>query len=138
MIFGDFHLSNNAIHTHNDSYVLSNITTVSARRPFLGASFMLAFLLALFCWAFFDLFYASELLVIASIIGAVLFGGFSLGQFQLLSRDLKGSELSTAIWGSYQHLNNIRREVADAINGNTASVKYQQMNRANGTQGDLS
>jgi len=138
MIFGDFHISENAIHTHNDSYVLSNITTVSARRPFLGASFMLAALLMLFCLAFFDLFYLSELLVITSIIGAVLFGGFSLGQLQLLSRDLKGSELSTAIWGSYQHLNNIRHEIADAINSNTVSAKYLQMNQANGTQGVVS
>lgn len=137
MIFGDFHLSNNAIHTHNDSYVLSNITTVSARRPFLGASFMLAALLAFFCLAFLDLFYLSELLVIASIICAVLFSGFTLGQLQLLSRDLKGSELSTAIWGSYQHLNDICREIADAINGNTAPAKNLEMNQAIGTQGDL-
>ena len=117
MIFGNFQLTDNAIHTHNDSYVLTNITTVSARRPFLGASMLLASLITLFGLAFLDLLYLSELLVLASLIGGLLVAGFSLGQLQLLSRDLKGSELATAIWGTYQHLNSIRREIADAVNG---------------------
>jgi len=116
MIFGDFHLSDNAIHTHNDSYVLSNITTVSARRPFLGASFMLSMLIMLFALSFIDLLFVHELVIIASSILTLLFLGFWLGQLQLLSRDLRGSELGTAVWGSYEHLNRIRREIADAVN----------------------
>jgi len=116
MIFGQIHISDNAIHTHNDSYILSNITTISARRPFLGAGCMIAVLISAFGGSFFDLLKPTELITIAVGTGACLFLGFWLGQLQLLSRDLRGSVLGTAIWGSYRHLNRIRRQVADAIN----------------------
>ncbi len=116
MIFGQFHIGGNAIHTHNDSYILSNITTISARRPFLGAGCMIATLITGFGVSFFDLLYPAELAGIFMGVGACLFLGFWLGQLQLLSRDLRGSELGTAIWGSYSHLNRIRRQVADVVN----------------------
>ncbi len=115
MIFGKFQLSNNAIHTHNDSYVLTNITTISARRPFLGASIMLSALMVIFTLSFIDLLFMHELGIFLFSILATLFLGLWLGQLQLLSGDLRGSELGTAVWGSYAHLNRIRREIAEAV-----------------------
>jgi len=35
----------------------------------------------------------------------------------VVNRDLRGSNLSVAAWGSYRHINRIRRRVAEAIFG---------------------
>ena len=48
MIFGTLTLEGNRLHTHNDTYVLSQITTISARRPFLGVGISIATLLSVF------------------------------------------------------------------------------------------
>lgn len=122
MIFGQFHITGNAIHTHNDSYILTAVTTVSARRPFLGAGCMTAALTGAFGVAFIDLLTPEELATIAIAVFACLFVGLWLGQLQLLSRDLRGSELGTAVWGGYRHLNRIRRQVADAVAQGEASI----------------
>jgi hypothetical protein len=114
-IFGTLKVGDNAVHTHNDTYMLSNVTAISARRPFLGASILVAGLMTAFSLSFSDLLLASEMTIAMSGVAVCLFLGFWLGHLQLLSRDLRGSELGTAIWGSYRILNGKRREVADAI-----------------------
>lgn len=116
MIFGQLHISENVVHTHNDSYILSNITAVSARRPFLSSGILAAGLICVFGVAFADLLYPGEIVFIVASAAASLLIGFWLGQLQLLSRDLRGTELAAAIWGSYRHLNRIRRQVANAVN----------------------
>ena len=115
MPFGEFYIKNKAVHTHNDTYILSNVTTISARRPFLSASFLIAALMSSFGAAFYDLLYPFEVIAIGLGVTACLFAGLWLGHLQLLSRDLRGSELGTAIWGSYRELNHIRRQIADEI-----------------------
>lgn len=115
MIFGKFDILGNSIETHNDTYILTTVTMISARRPFLGAGCMYAALICGFGAAFIDLLTPNELAAIAIAVLACLFVGFWLGQLQLLSRDLRGSELGTAVWGGYRHLNRIRRQVADAV-----------------------
>lgn len=115
MPFGEFYIKNKAVHTHNDTYILSNVTAISARRPFLSASFLIAVLTFGFVASFFDLLYPAEIIGIGIGVTACLFAGLWLGQLQLLSRDLRGSELGTAIWGSYRELNQIRRQIADEI-----------------------
>ena len=115
MTFGEFYIKNKAVHTHNDTYILSNVTAISARRPFLAVSSLIAALMSGFCAAFYDLLYPSEMIAIGVGGTACLFAGLWLGHLQLLSRDLRGSELGTAIWGSYRELNHIRRQIADEI-----------------------
>jgi len=116
MIFGKFEIGDNVIHTHNDTHILSNITTISARRPFLGSGLMIAALIAGFGVSFLDLLYPEELATITIGVGACLFVGLWLGKLQLLSRDLRGSELGTAVYGGYRHLNQKRMQVAEAVN----------------------
>lgn len=116
MIFGKFNISGNAVHTHNNSYILSNITTISARRLFLAPGLMIGALTLAFGISFFDLLTLSEVVFLITAAGLCIYLGLWLGQLQLPSRDLRGSELGTAIWGSYHHLNQIRRQVADAVN----------------------
>ena len=65
--------------------------------------------------SFFDLLYPGERAIIGVCAGACLFVGFWLGQLQLLSRDLRGSELGSAAWGSYRELTRVRREIAEAV-----------------------
>ena len=116
MLFGRLSIEAGRLHTHNDSYVLRGDMTISARRPFLGANLALTAGIAAFTVAFADLLTAFEITAAVTLSAIFISSGFWLGQLQLLNRDLKGSELSTVIWGSYTHLNRIRRDIADAIN----------------------
>ena len=52
MIFGTCDLKDGALHTHRDSYLLSSLTTVSARRVFALPGMMIASLIGGFCLAF--------------------------------------------------------------------------------------
>lgn len=114
-IFGYIKVKGGSVNTHRDSYLLANISVVSVRRPFLGGAALLAGCFLSFSLAFVDLLYPKE---IASIIGlsvlAVLISS-QLGQLSLLSRDLRGSELSSAVWGHYGTLNQVRAEIVEKL-----------------------
>lgn len=114
MILGRVHVSASSIDTHRDSYLLEQLTVVSVRRPMLGSALMLAGGLALFTLGFSDLLYPAELIALSAASVISLLTGWQLGQLRLLSRDLRGSELSGAVFGTYAHLNRLRRQIADA------------------------
>lgn len=115
MIFGSVRVAGKSVETHRDSYLLSHLTVISVRRPLLGGGCLFATGGAGFALSFSDLLYPGEIAALAGFsLGAVLAGVFT-GQIQLLSRDLRGSELSCMIWGSYGHLNRIRREIGSAL-----------------------
>lgn len=114
MNFGKIDIEDGAVQTRNDSYILTNITVVSARRPFLGAGLMTAAGIAGFTVSFHDLLFAGEIATALGVAAVCLWGGLWLGQLQLLSRDLRGSELSGAVWGPYRRLNHERRKIAKA------------------------
>ena len=86
MTFGEFYIKNKAVHTHNDTYILSNVTTISARRPFFGASLLIAALMSGFVAAFYDLLYPSEIIAIGLGVTACLFTGLCLGHRGIVSR----------------------------------------------------
>jgi len=115
MIIGFVEIENASVTTHRDSYLLPSITVVSVRRPFLAGSLMYAVGFGGFGIAFADILYPREIQFIIGGIVASLFAGVWLGQLKLLSRDLRNSELSDAIFGSYSHLNRIRREIITAM-----------------------
>lgn len=115
MIFGSLSIDDGAVQTHRDSYLLKHLTVVSVRRPLLGAALLLALGGGSFALAFADLLHAHEIKSIALGCGAMLIAGFWLGQLKLLSRDLRGSELSGAVWGSYGRLNLERRRITNAM-----------------------
>lgn len=111
MILGSVHVSEKAVTTHRDSYLLGSISVVSVRRPFFGGAILIAFGLTVFTLAFGDLLYVGEIISFAMAIALIVFAGAQIGQLKLLSRDLRGSDLSDAIWGQCSHLNMIRREI---------------------------
>lgn len=115
MIFGTLNLTQTALHTHNDSYVLVGIKGVSARRPFLSSGVFVGGLLGLFGIAFTDILTSSELGALAVTAGLSLWAGFGVGQLRLVSRELSGSPIADVVYGSYRHLNRLRRQIADAI-----------------------
>ncbi|MGJ8572285.1 MAG: hypothetical protein ACSHXI_16465 [Hoeflea sp.] len=115
MILGSFHIEHDSVHTHRDSYRKKDISVVSVRRPFLILTVMNSLGIASFCVAFADLLYPSELLALIGVSIATFISGLMIGQLKLLSRDLRGSELSDAIWGDYHHLNRVRRELVRAM-----------------------
>jgi hypothetical protein len=117
MIFGSVSIDGLAVHTHRDSYLLPNLSVVSVRRPFLAGSLLFAIGFGGFGLSFADLLYSYETRVIGGSIFAVMVMGFCIGQLKLLSRDLRGSELSDVIWGTYGHLNRVRMNIVRAMRG---------------------
>lgn len=115
MILGSVTIDADAVHTHRDSYLLPSLTVVSVRRPLLPGGILFAAGFGAFAFAFGDLLHPPEIQGIAGGCVAAMAVGLSAGQLKLLSRDLRGSELAGMIWGSYWHLNRIRREVAGAM-----------------------
>lgn len=115
MILGMVRVEENAVITHRDSYLIDTLTVVSVRRPFLlpGAAFGVAFFA--FAAVFLDLLFAGEIITIlvASIMAPVV--AAQIGQLKLLSRDLRGSELSGVIWGRYADLNHVRSTIMRAM-----------------------
>jgi hypothetical protein len=112
MIIGSLKVEAGAVVTHRDTYDLEGIKVVSVRRPGLAPAILVGGGLAGFSLAFADLLYASEMLFLLGIgFGSILIGLW-LAQLKLLSRDLRGSELVDAVWGSYTQLNVIRGNIA--------------------------
>lgn len=114
MIFGSLNVDTEAVHTHRDSYLLDQISVVSVRRPFLAMGLLLAGGLALFAIGFGDLLFGGEQVLIWSFMIISLIAGWWIGQLQLLSRDLRGSELMGAVFGAYRVLNDKRRQIIKA------------------------
>ena len=127
MIFGSISVDRDGVTTHKDSYVLDHLTVVSVRRPLLGPGLMIGGGFLAFCNAFGDLLYAEEILIFLGAGAVALFAGLWLGQLKLLSRDLRGSELSGAIWGSYRRLNRERRKIVMALRDRRATLSREAL-----------
>lgn len=115
LVFGSVDVTDKAVVTHRDSYLLQTLTAVSVRRPFLFPSLLIGGALTIFGLGTFDLLYSSEVLALAVAVPLILLIGSKLGQLQLLSRDLKNTELSGAVWGNHKALQDIRRNIVDAL-----------------------
>jgi len=114
-ILGSVSVTDKAVVTHRDSYLLKTLTAVSVRRPLLVPAIVISIALLLFALGTFDLLYWSEFVGLAVVIAASLVAGTKLGQLQLLSRDLKNTELSGAIWGHHAALQSVRSEIVAAM-----------------------
>ncbi|MEM7060257.1 MAG: hypothetical protein AAF557_21970 [Pseudomonadota bacterium] len=126
MILGRMEITPRAVETHKDSYLLGNLSVVSVRRPFLPIGVLAVIGGGAFCLSFGDLLYAYEIAVIGMTALSLLVLGLVIGQIQLLSRDLRGTELSGMIWGSFGHLNRIRREIVAAMREVDVSVERRR------------
>lgn len=114
MIFGKLEIGR-TLETHKDNFILTGITAISTRRPFLSAGLMVGGLCATLGMGFRDILWSGELLALSCIAVASVTVGLSIGQLRLVSRDLRGSPIADAVYGTYAHLNRKRREIADAI-----------------------
>ena len=115
MIIGKLELGPKTLTTHNDSYVLEGISVVSNRRPFLTSGLMVGALSALFIVSFRDILYLGETISLTCLSGLSIWCGLQVGQLRLISRDLRGSPVADAVYGTYGHLNRLRPAIADAI-----------------------
>jgi hypothetical protein len=115
MIFGKLTLGATALHTHNDSHVLSTIVGVSTRRPFLASGLMTGGLVGLFGLSFADILTVGEIVGLSALsVGSIVLG-LTLGQLTLVSSALRGSQLADSVMGSYGHLNRLRPRIIDAV-----------------------
>lgn len=117
MIFGfvDVDAENASVNTHRDSYLLETLTVVSVRRPFLAGGLLFGLGFMGFAAVFGDLLYTGEVATVFACAALVLVAGWQTGQLKLLSRDLRGSELSGVVWGRYADLNRVRGEIVRVI-----------------------
>jgi len=115
MIIGTVTVTDDAVITHRDSYLLNSLTVISVRRPILIPSSMMALSGAAFGIAFSDLLFPMEIVGIGIFVSAASLIGFQVGQLKLVSRDLKNTELSSAIWGQYHALQNHRHKIVDGV-----------------------
>lgn len=115
MIFGYVRVEGAAVNTHRDSYLLAGLSVVSTRRPFLGAALLLGASFCAYGLAFIDLLYPSEIATIFGVSIAFVLVASQVGQLSLLSRDLRGSELSGVIWGHYGALNKVRSDIVQKL-----------------------
>lgn len=122
-ILGSVDLKENAVVTHRDSYLFETLSVVSVRRPFLVPVLIISSGLTLFGIGFADLLYTLEIISIIFTIIVILFAGFQLAQLQLLSRDLKNTDLSSAVWGHHKVLQTIRQQIVDAMTQDSPSQK---------------
>ncbi|WP_373354486.1 hypothetical protein [Pseudoroseicyclus sp. CXY001] len=114
MIFGKLFIGPSALHTHNDSYRLEDLSVISTRRPFFAAGLIVATMLGGFAWSFADILYPGEIKTALAVIGLAVTGGLCIGQLTLVSRDLRGSKLSDSVMGTYRHLNRMRPQILEA------------------------
>jgi hypothetical protein len=119
MIFGRLSVDDRAVSTHRDSYLLSELTVVSVRRPFLPPVMLLAGGGIGFIAAFSDLLYFSEIVFCLGMSAGLVLIGTQLAQLSLLSRDLRGSELTSAVWGFRSSLEAKRHEIVATLRRST-------------------
>ncbi len=115
MIFGSITVSDKAVSTHRDSYLLDKITVVSVRRPLLAPTILMGGGSAAFGLAFADLLYAGEQVAIGAAVLLMGVSGSQAGQLKLLSREIGTSPLGDVIWGRYKTLNKIRLQIAGKL-----------------------
>ncbi|GEM_PF-1352188 len=115
LILGSVEINDKAIITHRDSYLIQNLTVVSVRRPFLAPALLMGGAFTIFCLGFMDLLYTYEIVVAVILASVSVIAGVKLGRLQLLSRDLKNTELSGAIWGEHRALQIIRARIVEAM-----------------------
>ncbi len=114
MILGSIQITPTSLITHRDSFMLANLTVISVRRPFLAGSVLLTCALGGFTAAFHDLLTLNEMITLIVICTLMLLVAFNTGQLSLLSRDLKNTELSSAVWGHPTALNKARHQIVTA------------------------
>lgn len=115
MILGTITVTDDVVTTHRDSYLLNSLTVVSVRRPILIPSLLVGLSGAAFGLAFADLLFVSEIAATAIIAFGTIFLGTQLGQLKLVSRDLKNTELSSAVWGQYHDLQHHRHAIVEGV-----------------------
>ncbi|MGJ8629112.1 MAG: hypothetical protein ACSHXB_19295 [Sulfitobacter sp.] len=116
MFFDTAKIRGNALVIHRNSFLLDRITAADVQRPLLSISAIPAAGAGAFCFAFFDILYAGEIATIACSAVLSLIGGANIAQLKLVSSDLRGSEVSGAVWSSYRHLRNIHAEINSVWN----------------------
>jgi len=126
-IHGSVEVKDDAVITHRYSYLLQNLSVVSVRRPFLAPALVVGGAFTLFGLGFGDLLYAGEIITLCIAVPVILLFGFRAGQLQLLSRDLKNTELSGAVWGDHSALQSIRSEIVDALHDAKLTSKLETL-----------
>lgn len=104
-------IQGNSLATHRSSFLLDRITAADVQRPLLSISAIPATGACAFCVAFADILYTGEIVAVVCVVAIALMAGASVGQLKLVSSDLRGSDVSGAIWGSYRHLQDIHSQI---------------------------
>ena len=111
MFFDTAKIQGNMLGTHRSIFLLDRITAADVSRPLLSMAAIPAVGAFAFTLGFADILYVGEIFIILGSAIAWLIVGANIGQLKLVSSDLRGSEVSGAVWGSYRHLKNIHHQI---------------------------
>ncbi len=117
MLFSKIEITDGVLDTNNDSYPLIPGTTFTVSRPFKATGFGIAVLLSTYGIAFHNLLRPEEIAIIAGCAAALAIAGNTIGHLSLIHLHLRHANQSVAVWGTYRHLNRVRRQVAESANG---------------------
>lgn len=115
MIIGTCEVENGELITHRKNYALGPLSEYGVKPAFRAPALLIGGGLATFAISFADILYLKELafLIITALVITLV--GWSLGQLQLLSRDLKNTEESVAVWGTMGDLQKVRRQISEEV-----------------------
>ncbi|MGH1330688.1 MAG: hypothetical protein ACRBBK_07385 [Paracoccaceae bacterium] len=97
--------------THRSRFLLDRITASDVQRPLLSMASVPTIGATAFTVGFADILYAGEIVALLGSACAWVLLSASIGQLKLVSSDLRGSEVSGAVWGSYRHLKSIHHDI---------------------------
>lgn len=117
MVFGSVSINRRkgVVRTHRGWYLLRPSTVIAVHRPLLPGGLLFGTGFCGFAVMFADLLWPAEIaLILAAAMGALAVG-LRMGRLSLLSRDLRGSEFSTLVWGTVGALNVLGAQIEAAM-----------------------
>ncbi|MCV6600973.1 MAG: hypothetical protein OIF54_05325, partial [Cohaesibacter sp.] len=97
---------------HKETFLLASLSVVGIARPFFVPSISFATAGLGFIFAFSDILYVGETIMIVLVCASQMIAGMQVAQLRLHGSDLRGSTIGHTVWGRYSTLQNIRGKIA--------------------------
>ena len=128
MMIGSCDVKGDLVITHRTTYVLSKDTRPNVQRLFFVPSIVLTSGMLMAAIGFADVLYVHELILIAVMSAACLFGGYQGARLVILDKVTRGREQETANYGLHSTLQAKRSEInveIERIKRSTASSEME-------------
>jgi len=120
MLLGTIDVRGGYLHSHKASFSLLHEIHFVVRQPFIAPGVAIASFLTSFTLVFGDLMHLFELGVFVCLATLMVAAGLLVARLELINKELHRAETSTLVWGTYWHLNRIRRDLANSASSKNA------------------